>query len=133
NHDYFGWEDFHTGAAKAPAVFVQHVLPVVLEITDVAAYGESRPPRRDAVWPILFNSEYESAGSACLNALAAALDALAKSQPNKLGDVVHELQRRETYIANFLLLNLYATGAAHFADAAAVLLSEQSWRFHCGY
>lgn len=133
NHDDFGWEDFHTGATKAPAEFVRHVLPVILEITDATIYSESKPPKRDAVWPILINSQHETCGCACRNALAGALDALAKSQPDKLGDAIQELRHRETYMANFFLLNLYAAGAVHFADTAAVLLCEQPWRFHCGY
>ena len=127
NHDDFGSEHFHDAATKAPGVFVQHVLPVVLEITDATIYGdESSPPKRDAVWPILFDSQYESADSACRNALA-------KDDPKKLDDVVAELRRRETYIANFLLLSLFTAGVPHFADEAVDLLCDQPWRFHCGF
>lgn len=134
NHDDFASEHFHDAATKAPGAFVQHVLPVVLEIADAAIYDEeSSPPKRDAVWPIMFDSQYESADGACRNALATALEALAKAKPEKLADVVAGLRRRDTYIANFLLLCLYTAGAAHFADEAVVLLCEQPWRFHCGF
>ncbi|MGP1665665.1 MAG: hypothetical protein ACTS5I_07105, partial [Rhodanobacter sp.] len=134
NHDDFGAKYFHEAATKAPAAFVQNVLPAVMEITDAAVYdGEGSPPKRDAVWPLLFHSQHDSADSACRNALVAALEALAKDDPEKLDDNVAELRGRETYIANFLLLSLFTAGAAHFADRAVDLLCDQSWRFHCGF
>jgi hypothetical protein len=61
------------------------------------------------------------------------LEALAKINARKLGDVVVELRRRDSYIANFLLLSTYKAGAAHFADEAVALLCDQPWRFHCGF
>jgi transcription initiation factor TFIIIB Brf1 subunit/transcription initiation factor TFIIB len=58
---------------------------------------------------------------------------MAKEHPGELGDVITELQRRETFIANYLLLNLYTAGASHFADEAATLICNESWRFECGF
>lgn len=134
NHDDFGTKYFHEAATKAPAAFVQNVLPIVTEISDAAVYDhESSPPKRDAVWPILFDSQHDFADSACRNALVAALEALAKEEPETLDDDVAALRRRETYIANFLLLSLFKAGAAHFADRAVDLLYDQPWRFHCGF
>lgn len=133
-NDNFGSKHFHEAADKAPAIFVKLVLPVVLEIADAAAYSnEMGPPKQDAVWPILYKGEHESIDSACLSSLVAALKSVAKDEPNTLGDAVAELRKRDTYIANFLLLNLYATGASHFADEAALLLCAETWRFRCGY
>ncbi len=133
-HDNFASKHFHDAADKAPAAFTRHALPVVLEITDAAVYDhEAEPPKRDAVWPLLTHGEYESIDDACLSSLVTALERLAKEQPNTLGDTIAELRKRDTCIANFLLLNLYATGASCFADEATTLLCAETWRFYCGY
>ena len=44
-----------------------------------------------------------------------------------------ELQSRETYTANFLLLRAYTAGAKYFADDAVSELCNKTWRFECGY
>ena len=62
-----------------------------------------------------------------------ALEALAKSDPAKLSNVITELRQRDTYIANYLLLSLYKAGGANFADEAAILMCDQPWRFQCGF
>jgi hypothetical protein len=134
NNDDFGSKHFHDAASKAPEVFVQNVLPIVLEITDAAVYDEDiSPPKRDAVWPVLMEREHESIEGTCLSALVTALGGLAKSESEKLGDVIIELSKRDTYIANYLLLNLYNMGSSSFADEAIGLLSDQPWRLLCGY
>ena len=46
-HDGFAAERLVKAADNAPAAFVEHVLPVVLEISDAAATADT-PPRRDA-------------------------------------------------------------------------------------
>ena len=134
NHDDFGSTTFHDSAARTPEAFVQHVFPAVLETSDLAVYSdEISPPKRDAVWPIFLNSEHLSADAACLNALASAMESLAGSSPELLCDRIADLRRRETYTANFLLLVTYTAGSKSLADEAALLLSDQQWRFHCGY
>jgi hypothetical protein len=133
NHDNFGSTYFHTAANKVPEVFIQHVLPVILEITDAAVYPNSEPPRHGRIWPFLINSQYETADCACRNALVNALELLAKSEPEKLRNIISELRRRDTYIANYLLLSLYKAGIQKFADEAATVLCDQSWRFQCGF
>lgn len=133
-HDNSGSKDFHEAASKAPDAFVRHVLPVVLEIADAALYTEdANPPRRDAVWPILFHRQHESTHSACLNSLVVALRRLANEHPGELSYVIAELRKRDTFIANYLLLNLYTAGAIRFADDAATLICNEPWRFDCGF
>jgi hypothetical protein len=133
NHDEFGSTYFHTSAAKAPDAFVQHVLPVILEITDAAVFADVEPPRHGHVWLILFNTQYATADCACREALVAALETIAKSDPAKLGNVIAELRLRDTYIANYFLLSIYKAGVAKFADEAAILLCDQPWRLQCGF
>ncbi len=133
NHAEFGAEVFHKGATGTPVAFIECVLPAVLEIIDAAARTEGEPPRGDAVWSILIQSQYPDDKDVLLNALRQALGTLTKTRPELIGDVVGRLQGRETYTANYLLLCLYTAGAEHFADAAAGLLCEEPWRLHCGY
>lgn len=134
NHDEFGREHLQESAEKAPAAFIVHVLPVVLEVTDTAVSdGQNEPPKRDAIWPFLIKSEHDSIDAACLNALAHALRKLAESSATDLTTIIGELRCRDTYIANLLLLILYTGGATRFADDAAAELCSEPWRFYCGY
>ena len=125
-------EMFYESAKRMPAVFVGHVLLVVLEISDSALTNEN-PPRRDAVWPVLIKTEHPSGEHACLTALAGALAELARGGSTDLRDVIAELRRRDTHIANHLILTLYAAGAVRYADEAIALLCDEPWRFQCGF
>ena len=139
--DLRGWEFFrydqsaavlfNTSARHVPAVFVEHVLPVVLEISDSALFGDT-PPRRDTVWPTLTKTHHPGGGGACLPELAGALATLARESATDLRDEIADLRRRDTHVANHLLLALYTGGAARYADEAAALLCDEPWRFECG-
>ena len=119
-------------AAKAPAGWVEHMLPVILEISD-AALVEDDLPRRDAVWRNLIKSEHPSGEDACLESLAQALGGLARERQVDLSGTVVELRQRDTYTANFLLLALYAGGCERYGNEAATLFCDEPWRFECGY
>ena len=123
---------FARSAEHAPGAFVEHVLGPVLDLSDATLTGGS-PPRHDAVWPVVTRTEYPEADHACLDGLAAALAALARGGEDTLGNVVADLRRRETHVANRLLLALYAGSGARRADEAATLLCDESWRFRCGF
>ncbi len=118
-------------SARAPADFVEHVLPVVLEISELAARGDN-PPKFDVVWQIPMKNAPPSGKSACLSGLAEALVALAREDTADLRDVIANLRRRDTHIANHLLLALYGGGTARYADEAVALLCDEPWRFECG-
>ena len=107
------------------------MLPVVLEISDSALYGDT-PPKRDTVWPILIKAEYSFDADECLFGLAEALGTLAREGTPDLRDVIADLRRRDSYVANYLLLALYGGGAARHADEAVTLLCDEPWRFECG-
>ncbi len=133
-HDSSGAQLFRDAAAAAPSEFVQHVLPVVLQLTDDAVHPEEADaPRRDAIWPLMYKTQYETSETACLHALVASLQTIAIQQPEVLASVIADLRHQDGYTSNFLLLHVYVAGAARFADEAAVLISEQPWRFRCGF
>ena len=129
--DQFATEPLVQSAESAPTPFVEHVLPLVLEISDAGA-NDDAPPRRDAVWPTLIKTEHPSTRGACLSGLRAALASLAHT--GTVPDhVITELQRRDTYTANYLLLALYRGGASRYADDASARLCDEPWRFQCGF
>ena len=135
--EFFGYEQsaavmFNMSAKHVPAVFVEHVLPVVLEISDSALIGDT-PPKRDAAWPLLVKTDYPGGEEACLLELAGALATLARDGTADLRDVIPDLRRRDTHVANHLLLALYTGGAVRHADEAAALLCDEPWRFQCGF
>ena len=130
-HDQSAAEIFKESAKDAPAAFVEHVLPVVLEVSDFALYGDT-PPKHDAVWPLLMKDHPGSVES-CLLELIGALATVARESTSDLCDVICELRSRDTYVANRLLLALYTGGAAHYADEAVALLCDEPWRFQCGF
>ena len=118
-------------AERAPAEFVRHVLPVVLEISDCSQFpGE--PPNRDVVWNLFADPIDPTVELACLVGLSKALAELAKDGFKDLRNVIADLRSRNTYAANFLLLALYAGGSPHYADEAVSLLCVEPWRFECG-
>ena len=133
NHDEFGSDPIHNSATKSPDKFVQYVLPVVLKITEETIYEGQTPPKRDAVWSYLFNSEHPSIDESCREALAVALEKLADVELDGIGEILAELQSRDTYMANYLLLRAYTAGAKHFANDAVSELCDKTWRFECGY
>ena len=124
---------FNKSAERAPGAFVEHVFPVVLDISDSALLLDQEPPKRDAVWPLLLRTEHPRGGEACLTALVRTLSKLATDAVVDLRDVIAELRRRDTHIANHLLLALYRGGATRYADEAVSLLCCEPWRFQCGF
>ena len=134
NHDGFGSEPIHNSATKFPDEFVLHVLPVVLKITDETVYtGDKARPKRDPVWSYLINSEHDSIDQACRQALAGAVEKLAKTKSDGIAEILTKLRSRDTYMANYLLLRAYKAGATHFANDAVSELCDKTWRFCCGY
>ena len=132
-YDQSATEMFNESAKRAPAAFVKHVLPVVLEVSDFALLSDT-PPKRDAVWEwlSLTKAEHTRSTEACLLALAGALSTVACESSTDLCEVISELRSRDTHVANYLLLALYTGGAAHYADEAVALLCDEPWRFQCG-
>ena len=130
DHDQFVSGLVVKSAENAPAAFVEHVLPAVLEISDAAVTGDT-PPKLDAVWSIPF--KFENGEQACLSGLASALGVVARTGAVPLRDIIADLRHRETYTANFLLLALYRGAGSRYADEAVALLCDEPWRFRCGF
>ena len=120
-------------ATQAPDKFVQHVLPVILKISDAAVLpGQQALPKLDAVWRLFFFDD-DSIAEAYRESVALALGKLAESKSDRIVEILAELRSIETYLANFLLLRAYTAGAKYFADDAVSELCDKNWRFQCGY
>ena len=134
SHDNSGSDYINDSARKSPDKFAQHVLPVVLKITDETVYKEENsPPRLHAVWSTLSNSEHVSIDNGCSRALAFAVEKLAEEKSDSITGILAELLSRDTYMANFLLLRAYTAGASYFANDAVAELCDKTWRLECGY
>ena len=121
-------------AAKAPEAFVLHMLPVILDIVDAAVLKEdSKPPRQDGVWIMMAQTEHAPLDEACRDAVATALERLAETNAERIVPILDELKKRDTVIANYLLLRTYIVGTEHFADDAVSELCEKTWRFECEF
>lgn len=131
-YDHSLAEILKESSERSPKDFVDQLLPLVLEASDAAVTGDS-PPKRDAIWPILIKSEHPDGEDACLAGLAGALGTLASDPAVELPEVIAELRRRDTHVANHLLLALFVGGGARFADEAVTLLCDEPWRLQCGY
>jgi hypothetical protein len=131
-YDHSLAEILRQSAEGAPRQFVSHLLPIVLEASDAAVAG-NKPPKHDAIWGIPIKTEHPSGEDACLAGLASALGALAADPTSDLREVTADLRRRDTHVANHLLLALYSEGGARFADEAVALFCNEPWRFECGY
>ena len=127
-YDGVAAEMIHETSQRAPAAFVEHVLPVILEISDASAYGDELP-KCDAVGPAVLLPEQPFGEDACLSAVAGALAALACDGAKTLDDVIPALRSRKTHLANHLLMALYSSGAERHADEAVRLLCAEPWRF----
>ena len=129
----FAAEALHVAASKVPEVVVEHLLAIVLDISD-REVNDEEAPRRDAVWGRYAPRQSTEHGErALLTGLTTALASLANSGHTMLDDVIAQLRRRDTHTSNHLLLALYGGGRARYADDAIALLCDQPWRFECGY
>ena len=126
-YDGIAAEMIHKAGQRAPMAFVEHLLPVVLEISDATAHGDT-PPRRDAIWPPVILPEEPRGEDACLPALAAALAASAGDGAPVPDGAIAALRCRKTHVANHLLMAFYSGGAKRHADEAVGLLCAEPWR-----
>ena len=134
NQDDSGSKYIYDSAKQFPDKFVQHVLPVILKISDAAVSpGQQALPKPDAVWMFWPDSEYDPIEEVCRKAVALAVEKLAEKKSDRIAKILAKLRIRETYMANFLLLRAYTASAKHFANDAISELCDKSWRFECGY
>lgn len=127
-------DDIQASATKAPEAFIRYALPVILEISDAAVLkSQDKPPKGDAVWAILGQTEHLSINEVCISAAVTAIEKNAKINSRNVDGVLRELQIRDTLVANYLLLRAYTAGAEHLSDDAVSELCRNPWRFDCDY
>ena len=125
-------EMFAKAAESAPFAFVEHVLPVVLEVSDSTARGDA--PRPDAVWTYRIRTAYPSVEEGCLDALTRAVGKLAETGTvERCDEVLAELRTRDTHVANHLLLAFYRGAPDRLAGETVATFCAEPWRFDCGF
>ena len=124
----------YDSANQFPDKFVQHVLPVILKISDIAISQDYKDlPKPDTVWMFWPDSEYDPIEEVCRKAVALVVEKLAEKKSDRIAEILEKLRVRETYMANYLLLRAYTAGGKYFADDAVSELCDKNWRFRCGY
>ena len=129
--EYATTEAIQEAAKDRPASFAGYVLPALLDLADATLREGLDPPIQDAVWPILRKGS-STVADVCLDALAGALAKLAGDDED-LREWIDRLSKRNTHIANHLLLAIYRGGRHRYADEAALMLCNNPWRLECGY
>ena len=132
-YDEYAIQALQLAADESPGVVVEHLLPIVLELSDSDAIDET-PPKAGKMWSrYAIRDPGGSREGGLLECLAQALARLANSANSTLDDVMVDLRRRDTHAANHLLLATYGGGGTRYANQAVNVLCEQPWRLECGY
>jgi hypothetical protein len=131
--EQFADEPISKAARSAPEYYIRCVLPIIVATASWAAYPENDLPRRDRVWPYLMVRDHgQDPHDAALVCLQEALENVSSASPESLQSYLDSLKEEDTYIANTLLMCIFAGGGKHFSSQAVDLFSKQSWRFECG-
>lgn len=131
--DDFGVHDLFTSARKAPAAFLEHVLPAIIRAAEAFKYDVEEGLARDRVWPLWIQSEHINMSQALLGACETALELVGQQSPDALRPFIGQLRASTLYTANHLLMSAYLSCPAAFADEALALLVAEPERLHCGY
>ena len=132
-YDEYAIQALQLAADESPDVVVEHLLPIVLDISDRDVIDETQP-KAGKMWSrYAIRDPNRSSEGALLDCLAQALASLADSDDSTLEDVMADLRRRDTIATNHLLLALYRGGGIRYADQAVAVLCSQPWRLECGY
>lgn len=127
-------DDYFLKAARgAPLVFVEQVLPFMQRVMELTTRKIDEPPGSDAVWFYRRYGNTYGASDSLLNAMVAALSALATSDPTTFSVYATHLRKSEFETAQFLLVRAYAANGEKVADEAAEYLCERPARLSTGY
>lgn len=130
------WDEqvFFKSACCAPRVFIDQVLPFMLQVMELTARQEGNPPWLDPVW------EYRSYGMGygiervLLKGMEMALCDLAANQPEDFAAIAQRQLRHSNFeTIQFLLIRAYTANTQIFADEAIDYLCEQPARLKTGY
>lgn len=131
--DDFGVQELFTSARKAPAAFLEHVLPAIIRAAEAFKYDVEEGLARDRVWPLWIQSEHTSMSRALIGACETALELVGQQSPDALRPFISQLRAARLYTANHLLMSAYLSCPAAFADEALALLAAEPERLFCGY
>lgn len=126
---------FRSVAHDHPRTFVANLLSPVLDIAD-AAETETEGVLEQPLWRYTYSGDddddHESVSDGLRASLIVALQELASFPSGPMESILSQLRRRQSYLANDLLLHTFIAGQDAFARIAIEELYEHPWRFLCG-
>jgi hypothetical protein len=118
---------FLESAQRAPQAFVEEILAVMLRIMDANAVRDGEPPWRDNVWAYRQVGRALSVHEALLEAMEAAVGAIANGDPGAFREISRRLAESNFETAQYLLVRgLTAAGAGLANEAADYVIGEPS-------
>lgn len=122
-------------ASNAPKVFIENVLPFILQVIELTAIKQGNPPWQDSVW---YFRTYGGGGydfqHDLLSQMKVALCKLAANHPDDFANVAQKpLQQSNFETAQYLLICAYAANGKNFVNDAIEYLCEQPERLKTGY
>jgi hypothetical protein len=130
--DQFGAEYLQSSARGAPEEFLNQVLTAILSAAEAFVYEEKRDLRQDRIWPIRFSGSHIGMTEAFPRGCEIAIEAIGKSDPERLRPFIALLRGNRLCVANQLLLNAYISAPVVFAEEAIALIVDESERLDCG-
>ncbi|MBX3747100.1 MAG: hypothetical protein KF833_17475 [Verrucomicrobiae bacterium] len=133
--DEFGVDHLFTSARKAPAAFLEHILPAIIRAAEAFRTDDHGALSSDWVWPSRhLMRQHISMYEAFLSACEEAFELAGRQSPDALLPCIRQLRVARHRTANFLLMCAYLSSSpAGCADEVLGLLAAEPERLLCGY
>jgi len=120
-------------ARGAPEVFIQEVLPFMVQVMGATAERDGDPPCPDKVWHWRFFGGGHGIDDALISGMETALSELAKGDPTSFRTSAEPLRNSPFETAQLLMIRGFAANGEYFADEAVDYLCEDPKRLAMGY
>ncbi|MGC2236179.1 MAG: NACHT domain-containing protein [Pyrinomonadaceae bacterium] len=129
-----GHRDFFLDAAKgAPHIFVEQILPFMLEVMRLTVYNSEKELKMDNIWSYRsITNEYGSIKDFLLEGIVEALSLIAKSDVDAFKQYAEFLKQSNFETAQYILVKAYGANPV-LADEAIEYLCEKEVRLKTGY
>lgn len=134
-HDQSGERHIDKVAERAPSAFLDHVLPLLLQLVVQSAYEREGRLQQDPIWGArAFKNEASSMEEMILDGCEKSLRALASTSLSAFMKWIERLWSYGDYdTINYLLVRGFSEGVEGGADRAVEYLIENPQRMECGW
>ncbi|MBF2046554.1 MAG: hypothetical protein IGS54_04130 [Elainella sp. C42_A2020_010] len=127
-------EAFNKSARLASKSFVVHILPFMLQVMELTARQEGKPPWLDPVWSSRTYGGGYGIDDGLLNCMETALSNLSANHPDDFSEVLERyLLDSKFETVQYLLIRSYTANGVRFADEAVDYLLQKPVRLKTGY